>query len=296
MALIVISFDGKRVLFSEPPRKFYMIHVSLHVSNPAILPPFTGKVVKSLLIKGNPDLEKVFKSSTPGYPKPIHITPLGYRRRDKSVVFLWKKDRSRYIEAKPGRQYFFIVSCSEDVSTMVLDSIMEINGVKLFNTEWSIDAVTASTHDLPSSKPLVRLDNAKSVKIMFRTPVQPIDPYKKTIYKRMNILPGILLGYNAGEITRMYKRGPEYWRILDILNYVLTESITYWKTVKPIEILYDNKLIPTLTGYVKYWITLDGVDENSKILIENILSHAAIMGVGSSRSIGLGHIEIKVEH
>ncbi len=296
--MIISSLDGKRILFSAPPRNYYVARVGVVVSNPAVLPSFSGKVVKSLLIKSNPLLEKIFKESLGGRPKPIHVSPLGYRDEKGRLVFLWKRSdaENKVLEASPDREYFFTVSCTEEISEMVLEAVMGANSIELFNTEWVITSINVERYRLPDKNPLIRLDDVVAVKVMFRSPIQPIDPYRKSPYKRLNILPGILFSYNAGEITRMYRRGPDYWRVLDILNYVLIESKTYWKTVKQINILYDNKEIPTLTGYVKYWVNLENVSEDEKLLVENILSHAQIMGAGSSRSIGLGHIEIKTEH
>ncbi len=296
--LIIKSLDSKRVLFSAPPRYYYVINVGVVVTNPAVLPSFSGKVVKSLLIKSNPLLEKIFRESIGGRPKPIHVSPLGYRGEKGKLVFLWKRSdaKNKVLEASPDIEYFFTVSCTEEIFEMVLEAVMSMNNVKLFNTEWIITEIDAKRYKLPDKNPIIRLEDAVAIKVMFRSPIQPIDPYRKSQYKRLNILPGILFSYNAGEITRMYRRGPDYWRVLDILNYVLIESKTYWKTVKQVNIIYDNKEIPALTGYVKYWVNLENTTEEEKLLVENILSHAQIIGAGSSRSIGLGHIEIKIEH
>jgi len=62
--VIIASLDGKRLLYSAPPRRYYVARVGIVVSNPAILPSFTGKAVKSLLIKSNPELEN--RKGVPG--------------------------------------------------------------------------------------------------------------------------------------------------------------------------------------------------------------------------------------
>lgn len=266
------------------------------MSNHAVLPPFTGKVVKSLLIRSAPELEKVFKEGLPGQPKPIHVTPLGYRDGRGRTLFMWKRaghDRM-IMEVSPDKHYFFIVSYSDEIAETVSSALIGFNGLELFNTRWMLTDLEIEGVELPSKNPPIRLDDAIAVKVMFRTPVQPIDPYRKTMYKRLNIVPGILFSYNAGEITRMYRRGPDYWRVLDILNYVLSESKFFWRTVRQVDVQYDNKEIPALTGYVKYWVNLENTSDTEKLLVENILSHAAIMGAGSSRSIGLGHVQVSV--
>jgi len=293
--LIIASLDGKRLLYSAPPQRYYVAEVGVVVSNPAVLPSFTGKAVKSLLIKSNPELEKVFKEGLPDHPKPIHVTPIGYRDEKGRVIYLWKKGSDKIMVVEPDKHYFFTVAYSEEIAKAVSEALLGLNDIELFNTRWIITDLNISYTVLPSDDPPIKLDDTVAVKIMLRTPVQPIDPYRKSMYKRLNIMPGVFFSYNAGEITRMYKRGPEYWRVLDILNYVLIESKTYWKTIRQVDVQYDNKQIPALTGYVKYWVNLENTSKTEKLLVENILSHAEIMGAGSSRSIGLGHIQVKTE-
>jgi len=65
---------GFRKLFESAPRLYYFGWVRLCVDGEAVLPPFTGKVVKSLLIKANPVLESVFEGKF--YPRPVRVSTL----------------------------------------------------------------------------------------------------------------------------------------------------------------------------------------------------------------------------
>lgn len=294
----MLSLDGLRVLFSGAPRRYCRVVVWVSPVNDAVLPSFTGKVVKSLLIKANPLLERVFGRDSVYNPKPIHVTPLGYFGDKGSPRFLWKTfGRDEVVVVRGGRSYFFRLGFDEAVESMVLEALHRLDGLELFNTKWYVLGFEVETVKLPTRNPRIRLDDAAVVKVMLRTPNAPLDPYKKTVYKRFLPLPSIMFAYNAGEITRMLQRGPDYWRLLDLLNLVLTETHYVWDTVKKIYYLYNGKKLPALIGYIKYMVNQQPLLENRtlKLLIENILEHATIMGTGTSRANGLGHIEIKIE-
>lgn len=298
VVLIVSSLDGLRVLFSCAPRRYYRVVVWVSPVSDAVLPPFSGKVVKSLLIKANPLLGKVFGRDGAYTPKPIHITPLGYIDDNGSPRFLWKTpDKKGAVAVRAGYTYFFRLGFDETIESMVFEALHSLDGVELFNTKWYVSGLEAETVKLPTRSPGLRLDDATAVKVMLRTPNTPLDPYKKTMYKRFLPLPSIMFAYNAGEITRILQRGPDYWRVLDLLNLVLTETHHVWDTVKKIHYLYDDKKPPALIGYIKYMVNQHPLKENPalKLLVENILEHATIMGTGTSRANGLGHVEIKVE-
>ncbi len=94
--VLIGGFD--RILLSAAPRKYTLVEICLRVERNVVLPPFTGKVSKSLLIIGNSKLydvfEKPFIVEYDGVkiqvPKPLRITPL-YVRNNDSLIYLWKK-------------------------------------------------------------------------------------------------------------------------------------------------------------------------------------------------------------
>jgi len=319
--VLIASVDVSRVLPFSAPKEYYLVYVFLVPENDALLPSFSGKVVKTLLIKGNPRLEYVFESSEVK-PKPIRCSPLGYLVRGKQI-YLWKRvksgsngeasssfsginvssgglkasDSDGIVGVTGGREYFFILGFDETVKHLVFEAFMNIDGVIAYNTRWKLTRIEVNCYPLPSMKPLVKLDGVDSVKVEFRSPVNIVDPYKPSRFRRFLPLAGFLLSYNIGEIARMDRDKREYWDLINIVSAVLQETHNLWDTVKRVYYLYDGKAIPGLTGYIKYYVAWETLEKNPnlKLLVENVLSHAIIMGVGAGRANGFGHVTVKLE-
>jgi len=292
------SIDVSRILCFSSPRMYFEAKVSLTVEREAILPPFTGKVSKSLLIKGCDKLETIFKSPNIN-PKPIKVSPLGYLRNGREV-YLWIRDGGKIGVAKagPDREYFFYIGYEETVSHSVEEALSNIDGVELFGTKWYISNIEINSYTLPSSKiSKYDISNSTEVKVSFRSPVNIVDPYRKSRYRRFLPIAGFLFSYNIGEIARLERDNKLYWILIDYISAVLQETHNVWNTVKKIHYIYDGEKIPGLTGYIKYYINHDLLENKPEItkLIENILQHAEIMGVGSGRANGFGHVKITVK-
>lgn len=259
-----------------------------------VIPSFSGKVVKTLLISSNKSLEYIFNSKELN-PKPIHISPLGYVSENGKIVYLWKKagDPSK-LRIISGRKYFFYIGFEESIEHQVLDAVNSIDGVKVFNTRWSLEEIDYTSIEIPSEKPQYRI-KGDYIKVELRSPTNIIDPYKKSKYRRFLPLSGFLFAYNIGEVARILHRNDIYWELIRIFNTVLQETHHVWDTVKKIMYLYEGKAIPGLIGYIKYYIDKEYLEKNIniKLLIENTLTHATIMGVGSGRANGFGHITLK---
>jgi hypothetical protein len=57
--------------------------------------------------------------------------------------------------------------------------------------------------------------------------------------------------------------------------------------------LYEGRLLPGLIGYIIYHVDETAQASSSHIeTLSHLLSHAAVMGAGSSRAAGFGHVEI----
>ncbi len=289
------SFDGERILNFSSPRKYVSARVHVVPEKSVVVPPFSGKVVKSMLITANNGLDYVF-SSREVSPKPIHISPLGYFSEKGSIVFLWKSlAMNKTMRVEAGRKYFFHIGFEESIEHLVLGALDKLDGIEVFNTKWFLSELEYTVIELPSRDPPIKIKNAEHVKVEFRSPVNIIDPYKKTRYRRFLPLAGLLFSYNIGDLARILHRDQLYWQLIDLLNAVLQETHHVWETVKKIYYIYDGKAIPGLTGYIKYYIDHEFLRENEilRLLIENILTHATIMGIGSGRANGFGHITIK---
>jgi len=288
------SLDISRVLYFSSPRTYFKAKITLSVENEVILPPFTGKVAKSLLIKGNDKLETIFKSPNVN-PKPIKVSPLGYLKNGKEV-FLWVMEKGKLdiIRASPDREYFFYVGYEETISHMVEEALSNIDGKELFKTKWYVSSVEINSYTLPNEKGKYDTLKSSEVKVSFRSPVNIVDPYRKSKFRRFLPVAGFLFSYNIGEIARLERDNKLYWILVDYMSAILQETHNVWDTVKKIYYIYDGEKIPGLTGYIKYYINHDLLESRQElaVLIENVLQHAEIMGVGSGRANGFGHVKI----
>lgn len=298
--MLITDITGLRRLYESSPRKYGFIKVCVKPRDSVKLPVFTGKFVKSFLIEAGPKLGIIFEIRV--QPKPIAITTL-YRVFGDKRKFLWKiAGSNKVFVAKAGEKLFFNIGCSEDVLSIILDTLTSIgsNGVSLFNTKWFLEEIEFTYYNLPireneSIPEDFRVDNKKSIKVEFRTPILLLDPFKKSRKRRFLPTPANVFSYNIGDLLRL-ERNQEYFNTVILIEAILNETYNVLKTAKPVKYVYENKELPGLTGYVKYIIDWDLVNTtNSKLLLENILIHASIMGIGSSRANGFGYVTIKVE-
>ena len=277
------SLLSNRFFYFSSPRKYCYARVSVCPKGDAIIPPFSGKVVKSLLIRGNDKLASIFESSGIK-PKPIHISPLGFFKNNK-LMFLWIKGDSGFkgpLTVSGGEEYFFHIGFEETIKHMVLGSLGNIDGVEVFNTKWYVLSYEYGEVTLPSESPPISLNNVSYVKVEFRSPINIVDPYKPSKFRRFLPTAGFLFSYNIGELARILQRNEIYWKMINIFNAALQETHNIWDTVKKIFYIYNGKKIPGLTGYVKYFLEEELTKKQIiRKLIENILTHAQIMGAVS---------------
>ena len=290
MVLFASLGRDRFVLFSSP-RSYYLARVYVSPSCDAVIPPFSGKVSKSLLIKANSKLSSIFEGSNIK-PKPIRVSPLAF-----NGTYLWVKagKKHKHLTVVSKCKYFFYVGFDETIAHMVFEAFKNMNNIELFNTKWKLLDVTYFKEEIPSKTSKINLNNTEKIVVKLESPVNLIDPFKKTRYKRFIPLAGTVFAYNIGEISRILQRNTYYWQLINLTNTILQETANIWETVKKVFYIYEGKKIPGLAGTIEYKINkkiLEKIRE-TKTLIENILTHAQIMGVGSGRANGFGHITVK---
>ncbi len=287
-----LGFDGvvgvvRRLLFGVG-RLFYRFVVWLRVDGCCVLPPFTGKVVKSLLIKCNPRLVSVFEGRV--FPKPIRVSTL-FRRNG---YFLWKRRGcGDVISVDGGDVLGFIVGCYGEYLEDVLSAIDNLRDVDLFGCRWSVIELSAECFRIPSREPLYRLDDVDVVKVVFRTPALFVDPFKPSRFRRFAPISGFVFSYNIGDVARL-EREPDYISLVNLFSALVVEAHSCLETCKRVFYIYDGKELPGVIGYVNYHLENDILSSypEFKLFVENVLTHAYVMGVGSSRADGFGHVDI----
>ncbi len=287
-----LGFDGivgvvRRLLFGAS-RLFYRFIVWLRVNGSCVLPPFTGKVVKSLLIKCNPRLVNVFESRI--FPKPIRVSTLF--RRDG--YFLWKRRGCEgVVGIDNGGVFGFVIGCYGEYLDDIVLAIDNLHDVELFGCKWSVIELTVECFRIPSKEPFYSLDDVDVVKVVFRTPALFIDPFKPSKFRRFAPISGFVFSYNIGDVARL-EREPDYISLINLFSAIVVESHSCLDTCRRVFYIYDDKELPGVIGYVNYHLENDILSSypEFKLFIENVLTHAYVMGVGSSRADGFGHVDI----
>ena len=299
--VLIGGFD--RILLSASPRKYTLIEVCLRVEKNVVLPPFTGKVPKSLLIIGNSKLYDIFEKpfiveydgAKIQVPKPLRVTPL-YIRNNGDVKYLWKKKSGGpSLRLRRDTTVCFKIGFEEGLERDIYYAVAGMDNTVLFDSKWIIESVRVEkSFKLPSQYPGVSLENISGVRVFFRSPIKLVDPWKKTRYGRFLPIAGVLFAYNIGELLRLLKRDIEYWYVVSMVSAALRETHKIWETVKKTTYVYDGKELPALSGYATYLVDdeiINGI-RGFRVFLENIIAHAMVMGIGSSRAIGLGHVDI----
>jgi len=278
-------------------------------NKPVLLPPYTSKVVKTLLIKSNQKLDYLF---TPRYniskgPKPISITPLV----EKSGKALWKKINIEKDVAKnlarditynpvmvePNTPLTFRITCEEPYFDEIFTALQNMDGVELYGARWRIDKISINEMRFPVHGyiNLSRL-NKKMIIFILKTPVVLFDPYKY-VPSVQRFLPtsGFLLAYNIGAVTGIFEKSPRLWLLLDLVNAALHEHRRILKQIYTAQYVYDGKVYQGVMGTPAYYFVKQLLKHKALFsLVENAIVHAIISGIGSGRAAGFGYTQVEL--
>jgi len=278
---------------------------------------YTGRLVKSLLIRAYSQLEDWFKPSKGPVPKLIHITPLYKSRGDKveciysyadckSSRKLIKCVESPTIIELNGDYYFYIGLYESGIKGLDIVSKL-LNYVECF--EFIKQRVCVEIESIEVVNPLIpageiarRVIESKGVKVVFSSPVLLRDPLK-TRRRQKTFIPSPMNVFAVPIYTKLYLAGgikkSVYRRELLRVHRLFNETYTMFKTARVKWIYYTDKPIPALVGYVNYRLDIDYLKhlEEQGINVEdwlgNIVAYAMTLGVGTGRATGFGHVEIK---
>jgi len=281
---------------------------------------FTGKLIKSLLIDANPKLKSLFKKSRGALPKLIHISPLYETNNGKfqcvySYAIMDTKGNKikgiRSVTIKDGIYKFYVGFVESNVINTAVDfetiynTLLNMRGKHKFkkyviNVELlSIDIIDVYNN----TEYLVKkfLKNMK-LKIIFSSPTLLRDPLRTS--KQKSLIPTPINLFSTPLYINLFLEGKLRRRIfmktLLMLHRIINEPYSIYRTVKIKWILYDREKqpIPTLTGYVNFYLNKDYYEYYSlKYDIEknlrNIFLTLSALGTGTSRATGFGHILVK---
>jgi len=270
------------------------VEVKLTRPQAIVAADYTAKLVKSLLVSAAPGLRDVFAPEKgPHRPKPVHVSPplvdgggrpmavypsaMGRRPSGPRAVVLEKGFR-------------FHLGYREELEPLVLEAVQGLSAgaSARFSGQWvearAVSIRAAFELDTEDSDPLP-LENGQRVSVSFLSPALPRDPWGVSRFRRLVPASIYVFSLNAYEIAR--EVGASYWEALSAVAG-LVEAHTTAAETKRVWYLYGGRWLPALGGRAAYYASGGG-----NRLLKKVLAHAAIMGVGSGRAAGFGHIALE---
>ncbi|BCU70139.1 CRISPR-associated endoribonuclease Cas6 [Stygiolobus caldivivus] len=211
---------------------YLLAEVVVTPTTSAIIPPFTSKVGKSLVLS-----------------RKVTISPLRvgntYLVRYSTVPY--------FMEVEAGKEYSFDVGGDY---YDVIDALKGLERKKVFNTVWEVVDVKLRE---------VEFEFKDKIKVSVRTPALIADPLKKSKKKRFTNLFAFVFAVNFMDhlgLTREEFRG----LILEVEGKVREEPSKVWYET----VIYAGKKVVGLVGELRY--TLLEEDERVKGALENAIA------------------------
>lgn len=266
---------------------------------------YTAKLVKSMLIQGNPKLEELFSKSRDLLPKPVHITPLyiynisGDNRVKLEAVYtkLVPHDYRRRIAKPPklsdlkpvriyaGKEYFFYVGIP---ITLIDEVLMGLTNFGVFRFGKELVELESLSYELRYvdiekekesvlEKLLEALETSNeeelssSMRVTFESPALLKDPLVLMRRKKKKLLlplPEAVLAtpFIMVLLDRGKFRNTLFLRCMRYIKSIFDIPYTVLKTVNLVWYVYDNNVLPALIGYAKYYMDLEVLTHIHKML------------------------------
>jgi len=273
-----------------------VVRVSVVFKQSLLVKDYTAKLVKTLLIAGNPRLEDVFSRTTSPLPKPLHVTPLyTYRRGEegaKKLEAVYTKhiskgstarppsiDKLKPVELEAGREYFFYISTTLALLGDVLQGLSSADRfvfgygeVVVEKLSYELEYVDVEREAEGIRKLLESTDN-KRVKVVFESPTLLKDPLvpaalrwkKKKVFTALPeavfATPFYMVLYDIGKL-----RDSIFEDCMLYLRSVLNTPYTERKTANLVWYVYNGKPLPALIGYVKYYLDAEALHRAQKVM------------------------------
>ncbi|QGA53979.1 CRISPR-associated endoribonuclease Cas6 [Sulfolobus sp. E5-1-F] len=254
----------------------YTLQFQLKTSNDVIVPPFTSKLSRTLFLSFSPTYSKIIESKEPH--KPLRITVI----KDQGKP-LYSTGKSKIVLKAENTYTFTVNTLLEDVVKEVVKT--ESVDKEIYNTKFHVELENIIV------KEEFKVKDARFYKIHFKTPtlLQPPRPSIKRKANRYVLFPYVpLLFYSIVSHWNRYMNSK-------IVGVTGTKTLYYFREVnyriRPLTAYYGN--IPN-KGFVG-WVLFELKAKKGSKLRENIrrlLDYANYFGIGKSRNIGFGEVEV----
>lgn len=260
---------------------------------------YSGKLVKSIVYRCSATARRVISSREEEVVKSILVSPL-YKLVEAG------KPRALYPGApRPsgepeipvlhgGSLVWFEIGVASSAAPVIEELVECLGDGLVLENFWGVERLVVRGerallyYRFEPGKPIVRLRGGGAVKITFAAPTLPTNPWKSSKWKRLLPAPEYLLAVNARSLY-----GDDYASALISASKILSPSPTIMRTVFIRYYYYEGSLLPALVGYAKFYVDLEDAGEAEVRIAEDLLSHAAVMGVGSGRAAGFGNVWVE---
>ena len=319
-------------MYSENP---VIIKTEVSFKNDLFVKDYTAKLIKTLLINGNPKLEEVFSKGKDLPPKPMHITPLyttttfkGGKRRMKAVYTKFIPSSStakppglnklKPVRIESNKNYFFYVGVPISLLSEVLMGLSNVGKFNFGKSIIYIDSLSYEIHYIDVDRETEKITSLLkeggetiSIKITFESPTLLKDPLVIMRRKKKKLLlplpeavlsaPFLMVLIDKGKLRKSI-----FLRCMRYVKSVFDIPYTALKTVKLVWYVYDNEVLPAMIGYVKYFIDYQVLQYVQSIMemkygldFIKLLSRAMVLtqvyGVGDGRATGFGHVSFEIK-
>ncbi len=278
---------------------------------------FSGKLVKTILIRSAPRLEELFTPITGSMPKLLHISPL-YRVKsngETECIYSYAicNKAGTYVkcidELKPvtlnGRYHFYVgFHQSVENVTNVLNALLNYSECfEFMNQKVCVEIVEiVAWNAVELGRNLAtKVVNSGGLKLVLASPTMLRDPLRVGgRYKAFLPTPEIVFAtpVYAKQVAEGGYTTKRYRSELLRLRRLFHETYSVWGGVKVRWVYYGRRPEPALVGYVNYRVNYEYLDFlRQKLNVEQwlgeVFAYALALGVGAGRATGFGHVEIK---
>ena len=266
--------------------KILKISTTFTVDEEAVIPPFSSKVSKTILVSLCPKIEAMLEEKKPH--KPVIVSPVF--RNGQPLVKYSEKGR---LELFPNASYTFYTTFIGDSMDYLINALTDIHSKKVKLYEKKVMFLDMEV-ELTSFSELQIEDN-DSYKIQFITPALLVLPASREKYghTRHVLYPHVFLMFYS--LLRHWNAfAPKELMLLEpyrFSRYAYYNFVEVDHQIRPKTVIYDEKRRPR--GFLG-WAIFKRVKKKERYdrVLLKLLSYANYVGIGRSRSIGFGMVNV----
>ncbi|MEM3489720.1 MAG: hypothetical protein QXO75_08745, partial [Nitrososphaerota archaeon] len=228
---------------------------------------FTGKLVKSLLIDGNPRLKKLFEKTSGSAPKLIHVTPFYIIKNVNGKDHINCIHTLGDVGSSDSTMFSFYVGLieSSDMNGTSMDEVynalLNVSGYHRFRARtFDVELSSIETVDVAEEvrKVIFSLNTLEKIKVIFSSPTLLRDPFRTGKHKSLIPTPANI--FSTPVYINLYLMGKLKWKLLirTLMTFhrLLGEPYSVYKTIRIIRVKYDENKnpIPALAGYINLYL------------------------------------------